>query len=63
MTPKNFAYKMWYAYFQAYDVTFICLVLVRILYSNSMLYNKKTYWKHNKKLQKNNVIFALKYHK
>ena len=40
-TLENFAHKTCYDYFQAYDVNLICLVLVRILYSDYMLYNKK----------------------
>jgi hypothetical protein len=40
-TLENFARKTCYNYFQAYDVTFICSVLIRIPHSNSMLYNKK----------------------
>jgi hypothetical protein len=55
MTVEKFARKMWYAYFQAYDVTLICSLFVRLLYSNYMLYNKKTYRKHSKKLCKNIV--------
>ena len=39
MTLENFARKMCYDYFQAYDVTLICLLFVRILYSNYILYN------------------------
>jgi hypothetical protein len=41
MTLENFARKMCYDYFQVYDVILICSVLVRILYSNYMLYNKE----------------------
>jgi hypothetical protein len=38
---NNFVRKTCYDYFQAYDVTLICSILVRILYSNYMFYNKE----------------------
>jgi hypothetical protein len=41
MTLESFALKTCYDYFQAYDVTLICSILVRILYPNYMLYNKE----------------------
>jgi hypothetical protein len=40
-TLKNFTRKMCYDYFQAYDITLICSLFVRIPYSNYMLYYKK----------------------
>jgi hypothetical protein len=42
MTLENFTCKTCYDYFQVYDITLICLLFVRILYFNYMLYNKKT---------------------
>jgi hypothetical protein len=62
-TLENFTRKTCYDYFQAYDITLICSLFVRILYFNYMLYYKKTYRKHSKKLHKNNVIFTMNYHK
>jgi hypothetical protein len=38
---KNFARKTYYDYFQAYDITLIYSLFVRILYSSYMLYYKK----------------------
>jgi hypothetical protein len=40
-TLENFACKTCYNYIQAYDVILICLILVKILYSNYMLYYKE----------------------
>ena len=51
MILENFARKTCYDYFQAHDVTLMCSLFVKILYSNYPLYNKKTYKKHSKKLQ------------
>jgi hypothetical protein len=62
-TLEKFARKTCYDYFQTYDVILIGSILIRILCSNYMLYNKKTYKIHNKKSHKNNVIFAMNYHK
>jgi hypothetical protein len=63
-TLKNFIPKTCYDYFQAYDITMICSLFVRILYFNYMLsYNKKRYRKQGKKLHKNNVILTMNYHK
>jgi hypothetical protein len=39
-TLENFVHKTCCNYFQAYDVTLICSLFVRILYSIYMLYNK-----------------------
>jgi hypothetical protein len=39
-TLENFARKTYYDYFQTYDVTLICSLFVKILYSSYMLYNK-----------------------
>jgi hypothetical protein len=38
MALENFTRKMCYDYFQAYDITLICSLFVRILYFNYMLY-------------------------
>jgi hypothetical protein len=40
-TLENFTGKMCYDYFQAYDITFICSLFVRILFFNYMHYYKK----------------------
>jgi hypothetical protein len=40
-TLENFTQKMCYDYFQAYDITLICSLFVKILYFNYMLYYKK----------------------
>jgi hypothetical protein len=62
-TLKNFALKTCYDYFQAYDVTLICPVLVRILHSNYMLYNiKKLIRNIVKNHTKTNVIFIMNYY-
>jgi hypothetical protein len=37
-TLEYFAHKTCYDYFQAYDVTLICSLFVRILYFSYMLY-------------------------
>jgi hypothetical protein len=39
-TLENFARKASYNYFQAYDVTLMSSIFVRILYSSYMLHNK-----------------------
>jgi hypothetical protein len=41
MTLENFTHKTCDDYFQVYDITLICLLFVRILYFNYMLYYKK----------------------
>jgi hypothetical protein len=38
---ENFTYKTCYDYFQAYDITLICSLFLRILYFSYMLYYKK----------------------
>ena len=43
MTLENFAHKTCYDYVEAYDVTLICTLFIKILYSSCMHYNKKTY--------------------
>jgi hypothetical protein len=40
-TLTNFASKTCYDYFQVYDITLICILFVRILYFNYMLYYEK----------------------
>jgi hypothetical protein len=40
-TLENFTHKTCYDYFQAYDITSICSLFVRILYFNYMHYYKK----------------------
>jgi hypothetical protein len=42
-TLENFAHKTYYDYFQTYDVTLICSLFVRILYSTYMLNIKYIY--------------------
>jgi hypothetical protein len=40
-TLENFARKTCYDYFQAYDITLICSLFVKILYFKYMHYYKK----------------------
>jgi hypothetical protein len=41
MILEKFARKMYYDYFQTYDVILICSLFVRILCSSYMFYNNK----------------------
>ena len=55
-TLENFTRKTCYDYFQTYGITSIWLLFVRILYSNYMLYYKKTreiHYEENLKTMKN----------
>ena len=43
MILENFASKMCYDHFQAYNITLIYSLFIRILYSSYMLYYKNIY--------------------